>query len=58
MTKKYVSCIWVGCIVMGLAYLVGFDYDKEATPFVIGQVVLGVVGLIRENVTDGETKTS
>lgn len=40
--------MWMGCIVMGLSYFIGFDYNREATPFVTGQIVLGIIGLLRE----------
>lgn len=47
-SHKEMCGIWIGCIVMGLAYLFAF-YDGSYSPaFIIGQVVLGVYGLLRE----------
>ncbi|MFM2668648.1 hypothetical protein AAFX24_28295 [Vibrio mediterranei] len=47
-SHKEMSGIWIGCIVMGLAYLLAF-YDGSYSPaFIIGQVVLGSFGLLRE----------
>jgi hypothetical protein len=33
---------------MGGAYLIGFGATKESLPFIIGQIVLGGFGLLRE----------
>lgn len=41
-SHKEMSGIWIGCIVMGLAYLFAF-YDGTYSPaFIIGQVVCAV----------------
>lgn len=40
--------LWSGCIVMGLVYLFGL-WDGQGSPaFIVGQIVLGLVGLLRE----------
>lgn len=40
--------LWIGCIVLGLVYLFGL-WDGQGSPaFIVGQVWLGVVGIIRE----------
>lgn len=48
---------WVGCIVMGLTYMI-FFYDNGNgsgnSAFIVGQVVIGWVGLLRENYLKGQ----
>jgi hypothetical protein len=39
--------LWVGCVVMGSFYLVSFGGGNRPE-FIIGQIVLGVVGAARE----------
>lgn len=40
--------LWTGCIVMGLIYLFGL-WDGQGSPaFIVGQVTLGIVGVLRE----------
>jgi hypothetical protein len=40
--------LWVGVIVMGLAYFFGLKTPEESSAFILGQVVLGCIGLMRE----------
>ena len=40
--------VWVGAIVLGLAYLVFLKSPEESAAFIVGQIVLGVVGVVRE----------
>jgi len=48
---------WSGCIVMGLIYLFGL-WDGQGSPaFIVGQVVIGAVGLLREIHLDRKTRT-
>lgn len=61
--RPYMLLLWAGAIVMGLTYLVGFGATKESLSFVVGQVVLGVLGLLREyqialDAFDGERRAS
>lgn len=51
-------CLWIGCIVMGLAYAVFLLDSREALAFVLGQVVLGLIGLARESVVAKRTTES
>lgn len=46
--SSLMSSYWMGCVILGLAYLIGFDYSKDAIAFVVGQVVMGLIGLYRE----------
>ncbi|MBP4081946.1 hypothetical protein [Aeromonas sp. MrichA-1] len=45
---KYMLCLWVGCVVMGAFYLVYLWDGKSPVEFIIGQIVLGLVGAARE----------
>lgn len=48
---------WSGCIVMGLVYFFGL-WDGQGSPaFIVGQVVIGTVGLLREIHLDRKTRT-
>jgi len=40
--------LWAGLIIMGLTYLFAFGAAKESLPFILGQVLFGVIGLLRE----------
>lgn len=47
-SAAWMQFLWMGCIVMGIVYLTGL-WDGNGSPaFIIGQIVLGVVGLLRE----------
>ena len=41
-------CLWTGCIVMGLIYLFGLWDGQGSLEFIVGQVVLGIIGVLRE----------
>ena len=43
MIKNY----WMGCIIMGISFAVFFA-NSDQMPFVVGQVVMGFIGLYRE----------
>ena len=48
---------WSGCIVMGLVYFLGL-WDGQGSPaFIVGQVVIGAVGLLREIHLDRKART-
>ena len=48
---------WSGCIVIGLVYFFGL-WDGQGSPaFIVGQVVIGTVGLLREIHLDLNTRT-
>lgn len=40
--------LWTGCIVMGAIYLFGVWDGLGSPAFIVGQIVLGVVGMLRE----------
>lgn len=40
--------LWIGCVVLGLAYLLFFYDGSESPAFIVGQIVLGVFGISRE----------
>ena len=47
-SHRFMMCLWKGCIVMGVIYLL-FLWDRNTTPaFVVSQIVLGVIGWLRE----------
>ena len=48
MNSKTMMVIWSGAVVMGLAYLIFLKDADESAAFIVGQVVLGVIGLYRE----------
>jgi len=39
---------WVGCAVMGIVYLLGVWDGQGSAAFIVGQIVLGIVGVARE----------
>ncbi len=47
-SAAWMQFLWMGCIVMGLVYLFGLWDSKGSSAFIVGQIVLGVVGLLRE----------
>ncbi|MGP5159854.1 hypothetical protein [Pseudoalteromonas prydzensis] len=40
--------LWIGAIVMGFIYLFGLKTPDESPFFIVGQIVLGGLGLARE----------
>ena len=48
MSAKAMCFLWMGSIVLGLAYISYFPVAQSTLPFVIGQIVAGVIGLLRE----------
>jgi hypothetical protein len=48
MSAKTMCFLWMGNIVLGLAYISCFPVAQSTLPFVIGQIVAGVIGLLRE----------
>ena len=44
--------VWVGAITLGLAYLVFLKSPEESAAFIVGQIVLGVVGVVRELISE------
>lgn len=55
---KAMRCLWIGCIIMGLGYALFLLDERDALPFVIGQIVLGLIGLARESVVANRTTES
>lgn len=47
-SASLMSFFWAGCAVMPLVYLYGLWDGRSSPAFIVGQVVLGVVGLCRE----------
>ena len=41
-------CYWVGCAVLGSVYLIAFEYSPDALPFILSQVLMGLIGARRE----------
>lgn len=47
-SATWMQSLWTGCIVMGLVYLLGL-WDGHGSPaFIVGQIMLGVIGVLRE----------
>jgi hypothetical protein len=47
-SSSLMLCLWTGGIVMGAAYLLGL-WDGQGSPaFIVGQIVLSVIGVLRE----------
>lgn len=40
--------LWTGCIVLGSAYLLFFYDESKSSAFIFTQIVLGVLGILRE----------
>ncbi len=48
LSSKYMLAIWIGCIVLGFAYIAFIWNGSDSLAFVVGQIVLGVIGIVRE----------
>ncbi len=44
----WMTFFWVGCAVMGIVYLLGVWDGQGSAAFIVGQIVLGIVGVARE----------
>lgn len=47
-SNKAMVSLWVGCMVMGAVYLFGLWDGLGSPAFIVGQIVLGAIGLTRE----------
>lgn len=47
-SSNWMLSLWIGSVVLGAVYLLGFGDGQGSPAFVVGQVVLGVIGSLRE----------
>ena len=47
-SSPWMTFFWIGCSVMGFVYLIGFWNGQGSPAFIVSQVALGIVGVIRE----------
>lgn len=47
-STRWMSFYWIGCIVMGFVFLFGIWNWQGSSAFIVGQIVMGVIGLLRE----------
>jgi len=48
-STKYMNTLWMGAIIMGLSYGFFLKTPTESWSFISGQVLLGILGLLREH---------
>jgi len=48
MHNNFYSIFWMGCVVLGIIYLFGIWDGQGTSAFIVGQIIMGVIGLIRE----------
>lgn len=47
-SSSWMLSLWIGCIVLGSAYLFGLRSHDESPAFIVGQIIMGLVGAGRE----------
>ncbi len=57
-SASLMRCLWIACIVMGLAYAFFLWDGSGSLAFVVGQVFMGSIGLAREYVVAQHVRTS
>lgn len=45
---EFIKFYWCGCSILGLTYMIFFEYHSDAIAFIVSQVAMGVIGIYRE----------